>query len=510
MTPYGELPCIGVHCATRSSLTPRSNSGSLVFVLREPDFRSVLRVVIALLGLGCVIVPAVARADEPSHRAMLGVSAEGFFARNLDTAGSGLFGVGFGGALDLEVNLHALVGLTAGVSAVDFTASASPQGAIWLGGRAGVRFHWGVLMGGNDDGWLDAHWNFGASGEVSRGGFDLGLAYAFSITRGLRIGPIVRYQWSSDPAGTSPTWLEGGVTVVVLGDPRYVDPSLDVDEDGVLNDEDVCPSEPAGVNPDPARAGCAMRDQDGDGVFDAQDECPTVPAGARPDAARAGCPASDADSDGVGDAQDVCPTTPAGANADPARAGCPNVDSDGDGIPDAQDACPTEPPGPRADAARPGCPMADRDRDTVPDNVDHCPDAVGAPSQDPARNGCPGLVRVDEQQIHILRPVYFGNGRDVILEDSFPVLAAVADAILAGGLSRIRVEGHTDDRGDSGRNQALSQRRAESVRRWLMEHGVPGANIVGVGYGDTRPIEPNEAELGRAANRRVEFHIGGE
>ncbi|MEI8256565.1 MAG: OmpA family protein, partial [Deltaproteobacteria bacterium] len=191
----------------------------------------------------------------------------------------------------------------------------------------------------------------------------------------------------------------------------------------------------------------------------------------------------------------------------PQRAGCPSLDADGDGVFDGDDVCPTVPAGARPDPRRRGCPAGDRDGDSVLDDVDSCPDQPGAPSTDATRNGCPGLVRIMQQQLQILRPVFFATGREVILGESFPVLAAVADALQATGIRRLRIEGHTDNRGNSRHNLRLSQRRAESVRRWLVEHGIDVERLDAVGVGDARPVEVNTAEQGQAANRRVEFHI---
>jgi outer membrane protein OmpA-like peptidoglycan-associated protein len=116
-------------------------------------------------------------------------------------------------------------------------------------------------------------------------------------------------------------------------------------------------------------------------------------------------------------------------------------------------------------------------------------------------------VRVDRERIQILQPVFFATMRDVILEGSYPVLAAVADAMQASGIAHVRIEGHTDSSGDDARNLALSRSRAESVRRWLIEHGIEETRVTAVGLGETVPFESNDSELGRAANRRVEFHI---
>lgn len=438
----------------------------------------------------CMLVtsgPLVSAAQErdtevAEHRSIIGVSAEGFVAKTVDRYNAELFGVGGGGALDVELDVHPLLGLQLGGGAVALSRGQSSASTSWFGGRAGLRFHWGVLAGmTSSDGWLDAHANYGVSGGIARAGFDVGLGYGLSLARGFRIGPFVRFGWNSDPGSENPMLLEGGLAIGLLGDPRsdiVVErtsaPNPDRDGDGVLNEADMCPLEPAGAMPEAARPGCPAHDADGDGVLDAVDECPTVPAGARPDAARSGCPQTDTDGDAIADGSDECPRDPAGARPDPRRRGCPD---------------------------------GDRDTDTVWDSADACPEQAGAPSRDAARNGCPGLVRVDQERIQILQPVFFATRRDVILEASYPVLAAVADAIQASGIGHVRVEGHTDSAGNDARNLVLSRRRAESVRRWLVEHGIEEARVTAVGLGETVPFESNDTELGRAANRRVEFHI---
>lgn len=430
-------------------------------------------------------LPAAAQQRETEvaeHRSMFGVSVEGFVAKLFDPYNDDLFGIGGGGALDAELNVHPLLGVTLGGGALMLTRGQSSESASWYSGRAGLRFHWGVLAGmSSADGWLDAHANYGRSGGVTRAGFDVGIGYALSLGRGFRVGPFVRLGWASDPRSENPVLVEAGLTIGLLGDPRSdvivertVERDSDRDGDGVPNDADVCPLEPAGATPDAARPGCPAHDTDGDGVLDAADQCPAAPAGARPDPARPGCPETDSDGDGIADGADECPTAPAGARPDPHRAGCPD---------------------------------GDRDSDTVWDSLDACPEVAGAPSRDAARNGCPGLVRVDQEQIQILQPVFFATRRDVILEASYPVLAAVADAMQANGIGHIRVEGHTDSSGNDARNLVLSRRRAESVRRWMIEHGIEAARLTAVGLGETRPFESNDTELGRAANRRVEFHI---
>ena len=69
------------------------------------------------------------------------------------------------------------------------------------------------------------------------------------------------------------------------------------------------------------------------------------------------------------------------------------------------------------------------------------------------------------------------------------------------------VEGHTDSTGTSEYNMGLSQRRANSVRDYLSQQGVPASRINAVGYGETRPKDTNNTPEGRQLNRRVEIHI---
>ena len=219
-------------------------------------------------------------------------------------------------------------------------------------------------------------------------------------------------------------------------------------------------------------------------------------------------PKIDSDGDGVLDGEDRCPTTPAGPTPDPDRRGCPDGDDDNDRVLNQADRCRTEHQGINPDPDRPGCPLPDRDNDSVPDRTDACPDKPGAPDPDPKKNGCPGLVRVEQSQIVINRPVYFATKKDRILPRSFPVLKAVAEALRA--LPEIRlvsIDGHTDSQGSEDFNADLSQRRADSVMRFLIEQGIDAARLKAVGHGEGKPVAPNQTAAGRAQNRRVEFNI---
>jgi len=179
----------------------------------------------------------------------------------------------------------------------------------------------------------------------------------------------------------------------------------------------------------------------------------------------------------------------------------PPVDPDGDGVIGEQDKCPDK-AGPVENG---GCPDEDRDHDGIVDRLDHCPDKPAPAGH--GRNGCP-LAEVQGDQIVIADQVYFAFNKDVILDESFPVLDEVFRIIQEHPeFSRIRIEGHTDEIGSKDYNLGLSARRADSVRRYLLGKGTDASRLRANGFGASRPISNNSTEEGRQLNRRVEFHI---
>lgn len=82
----------------------------------------------------------------------------------------------------------------------------------------------------------------------------------------------------------------------------------------------------------------------------------------------------------------------------------------------------------------------------------------------------------------------------------------VADAMAAQPSLKLRIEGHTDSSGDPVKNLELSKRRAESVKNALVsQFKIPAGRLATEGYGQTKPLSPNDTPQGRANNRRVEF-----
>lgn len=279
----------------------------------------------------------------------------------------------------------------------------------------------------------------------------------------------------------------------------------DRDADGLADGEDECPGEAEDMDGFEDEDGCPDTDNDADGIADADDECPLVPETVNEVDDEDGCPdtVGDADQDGIPDTADACQNEPEDVDGFEDEDGCPDPDNDGDGVLDGDDQC-RDVAG--SEAAR-GCP--DRDGDGVGDRVDNCPDEAGTVEH----HGCsaPQRVVIQAGRLEILDKVFFQTNRDVIQRRSFALLDNVVTILNNHAeIEHVRVEGHTDARGDHDYNVALSQRRAEAVVRYLVEHGVAEARLDAIGYGPDRPLVPDAAsDEQHAQNRRVELTIVG-
>jgi outer membrane protein OmpA-like peptidoglycan-associated protein len=89
-------------------------------------------------------------------------------------------------------------------------------------------------------------------------------------------------------------------------------------------------------------------------------------------------------------------------------------------------------------------------------------------------------------------------------------LAKLAGILLAYPDLRLEVDGHTDSVGSDAYNQQLSEKRAASVRDYLVQQGLPISSATVVGFGKTQPIASNATAAGRQQNRRVELVVSGE
>lgn len=138
------------------------------------------------------------------------------------------------------------------------------------------------------------------------------------------------------------------------------------------------------------------------------------------------------------------------------------------------------------------------------------PTPAPAPVATPAPAPVAAPAPAAEQPVTLRGDTSFALGSDELSPAARTELDALAKRILAlESVDSIEVAGHTDNRGAAAFNQALSERRAQSVKRYLVEQGVNAAKITTTGYGMSRPVADNDTAAGRAANRRVDITIHG-
>ncbi len=263
-----------------------------------------------------------------------------------------------------------------------------------------------------------------------------------------------------------------------LGEPPPPPPPEDTDGDGIKDDVDQCVNEAEDMDGFEDEDGCPDADNDGDGIADAQDQC----AGEAEDLDgfqdEDGCPDGDNDGDGIADAQDQCANEAEDLDSFQDEDGCPDTDNDGDGIPDAQDGCTSEPETKNGYQDADGCP------DEVPEEV--------------------------KQFTGKIEGIRFANNSDRILLISRRVLDQAVAIFTQYPELRVEISGHSDNRGRREYNVTLSQKRAESVKKYFVDKGIDEGRLRAVGFGPDKPLVDNKTAAGRAQNRRVEFRLLGE
>lgn len=181
-------------------------------------------------------------------------------------------------------------------------------------------------------------------------------------------------------------------------------------------------------------------------------------------------------------------------------------DRDGDSVEDPDDYCPDVfgvPPR--------GCPQVcidDNDADGLPNPEDKCPEDPENRNGFEDDDGCPDEIPPELEKIAgVMEGINFDNDRDVIKPGSRPVLDSAVEVLKRFPEIRVRIVGHTSSTGPYRHNIDLSHRRADSVRKYLVEHGIDGSRLETDGLGPDQPIDTNETKEGQARNRRIEFTI---
>jgi len=285
------------------------------------------------------------------------------------------------------------------------------------------------------------------------------------------------------------------------------EPSIgDRDHDGIPDDKDACPDEPEDKDGFQDTDGCPDPDNDLDGILDVDDRCPMAPEDKDGFQDDDGCPDPDNDNDGVLDVDDKCPNVPGPKE----NFGCPDKDTDKDGIPDRIDKCPLEPEDKDGFEDDDGCPDIDNDQDRILDVDDKCPNEPEVYNGVMDEDGCPDNkgAAVLENSLIIFDKINFEYDSAEIKSESFPILDSIVELMKANAfLKLVEVQGHADERGSDRYNLKLTGKRAESVVKYLTDHGVEKARLRWAGYGELCPIDSGHDEAAWEKNRRVEFKV---
>lgn len=187
----------------------------------------------------------------------------------------------------------------------------------------------------------------------------------------------------------------------------------------------------------------------------------------------------------------------------------PLADRDGDGFSDVSDDCPDQAETIDGFTDDDGCPELDGDGDGVTFEKDLCPREPIRPEQDPRySDGCSKVAEFAGDRIVITETIFFKEARAELLPSSARVLDAVRDVLLDHPeFPYLLIEGHSNVTGSDAFNVRLSDARAFSVMRWLVDHGVPYERLLSKGFGEVRPLVAGETVDALAINRRVEFRV---
>ena len=147
--------------------------------------------------------------------------------------------------------------------------------------------------------------------------------------------------------------------------------------------------------------------------------------------------------------------------------------------------------------------LQDSDGDGVPDCRDRCP---GTPKGTPVgKDGC----EIVAEETPKLEDVYFHFDKSDLTEPAKRTLdkdvKLIGDKVKKNAKTKVEVSGHTDWIGSDAYNQALSERRALTVKNYLLLRGIEGSRITTQAFGESKPIGDNKTDEGRAMNRRAEI-----
>jgi len=151
----------------------------------------------------------------------------------------------------------------------------------------------------------------------------------------------------------------------------------------------------------------------------------------------------------------------------------------------------------------------DSDNDGINDLADKCPGTSSDIKVDEA--GCPVVITTEAKQAILetidLKSVNFKSNSKELTPSSISYLDTAAVALKANSSINLEVQAYTDSGGAESYNLELSEKRAQSVKQYLVEQGIDASRLQAKGYGEANPIADNTTAAGRAENRRVEFKV---
>jgi outer membrane protein OmpA-like peptidoglycan-associated protein len=180
------------------------------------------------------------------------------------------------------------------------------------------------------------------------------------------------------------------------------------------------------------------------------------------------------------------------------------TDRDGDGTADTSDACPLDPEDMDGFEDHDGCPDPDNDSDGIKDPDDVCPDEPETPNGMDDEDGCPeppDLVKITCQPGEPYEQLYYEPGDPIFKKDWKPLLDSLAEVIMTNPVLRVEIAAHSDKKGSSKKNIAMTRKRAEAVVEYLEKKGVGKGILSAAGYGPVCCCMSPKA----SKNRRIEF-----
>jgi len=173
-------------------------------------------------------------------------------------------------------------------------------------------------------------------------------------------------------------------------------------------------------------------------------------------------------------------------------------DTDNDGVIDKEDDCPNI----FGSVAANGCP--DIDNDGVRDSEDMCPNTIG----DLMNGGCPILSEADSLILNkAMVNLEFDKNSSSLKPSSNKYLSNIGKLLLGNKNMLLIISGHTDSDASADYNFSLSAKRSQSVRDYLIKMGIPKSRLIMDFYGESIPIAPNDSDINKQKNRRVEFNV---